>query len=479
MALSRRALRLGASFAGVAMVTFIAYWAVPVNATTVGFAYLLLVLVVASTWGFLEAALSSILASLLFNFFFFPPVGTFTIADSQNWVALFSFLSASLIASRLSAAAKRRTLEAIGRQKDLERLYRLSRAILLIERTDRFAARFVCRLAEIFELSATLYEPGTGEYYRAGSFESAEVDDQLRRAAFEGITFSDNQRRQIIAPVPLGSEVIASLALQGVEMPDSVLQGIVNLVAIGMERARTQDLAEQVEAARQTEQLRTTVMDAMAHEFKTPLTLIKGVTTALLANPDELVASRIEQLTIADEEANHLGELIDNAMEMARLDTSKVDIHLEHCDAGEMIREVVTSMQNKIDGRPLEILIDERLPMVVDRRLMELALKQLIDNALKYSPPDRPVAIRGHDGDKLTIEITDCGDGIPAAEQSRIFERFYRSPSVKDQIPGSGLGLSIAHRILQAHNGDLTVMSQPGETTLRITLPANHTGGES
>jgi hypothetical protein len=121
------------SVAGVAIITFAAYSLIPINATSVGFAYLLLVLIIASTWGFIEALLASIGATLAFNFFFLPPIGAFTIADPQNWVALFSFLATSLIASRLSDRAKRRALDAVERQQDLERLYTFSRAILLID----------------------------------------------------------------------------------------------------------------------------------------------------------------------------------------------------------------------------------------------------------------------------------------------------------------------------------------------------------
>ena len=118
--MARLALRLSLSLAGVALVTWIGYRVLPVNATTVGFAYLLLVLIIAAVWGFLEASVASIAATLTFNFFFLPPVGQFTIADPQNWVALFSFLTTALIASRLSAEAKRRALDAVARQQDLE-----------------------------------------------------------------------------------------------------------------------------------------------------------------------------------------------------------------------------------------------------------------------------------------------------------------------------------------------------------------------
>ncbi len=328
--LARRPFRFLMSLGGVAVVTFVAHSVIPVNATTVGFAYLLLVLIIASTWGFFEAAVSSVLATLVFNFFFLPPVGTFTIADPQNWVALFSFLATSLIASRLSAKAKAQALEAVERQQDVERLYSFSRAILLIDSTIPFPQQVIERLAEIFKLNgAVLYELRTGEFYRTGTAMLEGVENQLREAALSGSSFSETQQHHILVGVRLGSELLASMALGGAKMPGSVLQGIANLVAIGLERARAQELAQQIEAARQSEQLRTTLIDAMAHEFKTPLTLIKAATTSLLANPNEAMESRKEQLIIADEEAEHLKELIDNAIEMARLDTAHIDVHPE------------------------------------------------------------------------------------------------------------------------------------------------------
>ena len=317
------------SLAGVTLVTLTGYTLVPANATTIGFAYLLLVLIVASFWGFIEAALASIAATLTFNFFFLPPVGRFTIADPQNWVALFSFLTTALIASRLSAEAKRRALDAIARQQDLERLYTFSRAILLIDNTEPFPKQLLRKLAEIFEMKAALlYERRTEEFYRAGPSDFDGLEDQLRDAALQGTFFADSQHNRVITAVRLGSEPIAGLALQGAQMPDAVLQGIANLVAIGLERARAQDLASQIEAARHSEKLRTTLLDAMAHEFKTPLTSVMAATSALLANPEQPAESKTELLKIADEEAKHLKELIDDAVEMGRLDTA--DIRLQH-----------------------------------------------------------------------------------------------------------------------------------------------------
>jgi two-component system sensor histidine kinase KdpD len=471
------------ALAGVALITFTAFRLIPVNPTTTGFAYLLFVLIIASTWGLVEASIASIAATLCFNFFFLPPVGEFTIADPQNWVALFSFLATALVASRLSDRVKKQALEAMERQHDVERLYTFSRAILLIDSAEPVPKQLAQKLADIFELSAAvLYDRHSGEIYRAGPSDFEGLEDQLRKAAVEGSSFSDPERKRVITTVRLGSEPIASLAIQGASMPDSVLQGIANLIAIGLERARAQDLAHQMEAARRSEQLRSTLIDAMAHEFKTPLTSIKAVTTALLDSPDQSLENRTELLKVADEEAEHLRELIDDSLEMARLTSQQIEIHREATDAKDLVRDLIASMRTEIEDRPMEVVCDGQLPPIpVDRRLWKLALKQVLDNALKYSPPGSPVTIRVHDGGgTIHFEVTDHGEGIPTHEQNRIFDRFYRGPSVKNQIPGSGLGLSIANNIAQAHRGALTVTSHPGETTFHLTLPlaTNENPGE-
>jgi two-component system sensor histidine kinase KdpD len=469
------------SLAGLAVLTYGVHNVFPVNSTTVGFTYLLFVLVVASTWGFVEASILSIAATLAFNFFFLPPIGTFAIADPQNWVALISFLTISLIASRLSTEAKQRASEAIERQRDVERLYTFSRAILLIGSSEPLAAQLVRKLAEIFQLNAAvLYDRRTGEFHRAGPSDLVGLDDQLRDTALHGTSFSSDRPNTIVTDVRLGSEPIASIALQGVKMPDSVLQGIANLIAIGLERARAQDLAHQIEAARQSEQLRRTLIDSMAHEFKTPLTSIKAATTALLASPDQPPENRMELLNVADEEAEHLEKLIDDTVEMARLDTTHIQIKPELSDILEILNEVLGSFRSKFEGRPLDISTDSTLPAIsFDRRLIKLALNQLIDNALKYSPPGTPITIRAGKGkETVALEITDHGEGIPAQEQTRIFERFYRSPSVQHQIAGAGLGLNIAQNIVKAHHGELSVASHPGETRFCLVLPLEQKGGQ-
>jgi two-component system sensor histidine kinase KdpD len=440
---------------------------------------LLLVLVIASTWGLAEATLASIAATLAFNFFFLPPIGKFTISDPQNWVALFSFVATALIASRLSARVKKQAFDAVERQRDIERLYTFSRAMLLLDPVEPVAKQLARKLAEVFGLRAVvLYDRRSGEIHRAGPSDFDGMEDQLRDAASQGTSFFDPQHLRVITAVRLGSEPIASFAIQGASMQDSVLQGISNLIAIGLERARAQDLAHQVEAARRSEQLRTTLIDAMAHEFKTPLTSIRAATTSLLSFPDQPLESRTELLEVADEEARHLQALIDDAVDMARLESNHIQVRRELTDPKELIEDVVASLHTQIDNRPVEIRSEESLPQLsLDRRLLKLALKQVLDNALKYSPARSPVSVHlsnGLAGDgnaAINFEITDQGPGISQQEQSHLFERFYRSPAVKNQVPGFGLGLAIANSIVQAHHGELTVNSRPGETTFRMTLP--------
>jgi len=443
---------------------------------------LLFVLVIASTWGFFEAALSSLVSTVLLNFFFLEPTLTLTIADPQNWVALFSFLATSLIASRLSTKAKRRASDAIERQKDLERLYTFSRALLLIDNRDPnepFASQLAKRLADTFDLdAAVLYDRNTGQTYRAGPRDLQGIDGVLRDAALHGTESADPERNCVITAVRLGSNPIAGLALEDKRMSDSVLKSVANLVAIGLERSKAQDLAHEVEVTMRSEQLRTTLIDAMAHEFKTPLTSIRAVTSALLANSGPKPESSKEMLKIADQEAARLEELIDNTLDIAQLDSDRIDVDWEISDLNDIVHDVLSAMNSEIGDRQLNVDCSNQLPPIpVDRRLIKLALKQLVDNALKYSSANKAVGIHTfRDNGTVALEITNHGRGISEDEQSRIFERFYRSPAVRDQIPGSGLGLSIAHRILQAHGGDLSVSSHSGETTFRLVLPIEHKG---
>ena len=450
----------------IAAVTFICFRVVPVNATTAGFFYLVAILTIATVGGLVESTIASVVAMLCFNYFFLPPIGTFTIADPQNWVALFTFLATSLTASRLSARAKRRTKEVLERQSEMERLYSLSRALLLADTTRSMATQIVHQIAQVFELPAVaLFDRNSAEIYRTGADDMPDIEAKLHDAAVRSTLSRDENSGLVVTPIRLGGQPIGSLAMRGVSLSDPALQSLLNLVAIGLERALSQEAVNRAEVARRSEELKSTLLDAIAHEFKTPLTSIKAVTTDLLsAPPEELKQHQRELIGIADEGADRLSKLVTEAIQLARIEGGQFRLNQRVYFPSSLISAAVRQMKALADGREINVSATDDLPLVrVDAELIQMVIAHLIDNALKYSPPVSAISVRARTGEnKVIISVSDQGAGITEPEQSRIFEKFYRGS--KDQnLKGTGMGLAIAREIIRAHGEEIWVTSKPGE----------------
>jgi len=469
------AVRVAVVGAIIAAITWVCFSLIPVNATTAGFAYLVAILFVAAHWGLIESIAGSVAAMLAFNFYFLPPIGRLTIADPQNWVALFAFLVTAVTASHFSRQAKLRALEAMNRQKEMETLYAFSRSILLIQPSQNVAKQLAMQIAQTFGASAVaLYEKDTGQIHHSGPEDFPGASERLQRAAVEGTFFRDDASRTVVTSVRLGAQPIGSLGLRDVDLSDSALQGLANLVAIGLERIRAQASASRAEAARQSDELKSTLLDALAHEFKTPLTSIKAASTALLASDGIEAAPRRELLSVVDEEADRLSILVTEAIQMARIEAGRVHLRREDNSVAEIVAAAVDRFKTQAEGRSISVRIPDGLPAVwVDRELMEVALRQLIDNALKYSPVDSPVRVEAEeDSGRVIVSVADRGPGIPESEQPRIFEKFYRADSSRHQVPGAGLGLVIAREIVHMHGGEIWVESKPGEgSVFRFSVP--------
>jgi two-component system sensor histidine kinase KdpD len=235
---------------------------------------------------------------------------------------------------------------------------------------------------------------------------------------------------------------------------------LLNLVAIALERVRTEEAANRAEAARQSEEFKSTLLDAIAHEFKTPLTSIKAASTSMLSDsslPDAALSPQFRELaTIIDEETDRLSLLVTEAVRMSQIDAGKVRLERELLDVADLLRRVLTHFESKAEGRELKLQVDEGLPPVyADKDLISLALRQLIDNALKYSPPGSPISVTaGLKDRRVIIRVRDRGPGIPERERERVFDKFYRRQTTKTHVPGTGLGLYIAREIARAHGGD-------------------------
>ena len=465
----------------VAAITWICFRVVPVNATTAALAYLVAILFIAARWGLVESIAGSIVAVLCFNFFFLPPVGTFTITDPQNWVALFAFLATSITGSRFSTQARRRTQEALDSQREMERLYALSRSILLLGPAHPLPKQLALQIAQSFSASAVaLYDGASGTIFRAGPDDFRDPQDQLRQAALQGTLFRDEATRTVVTSIRLGGQPIGSIGIRGVTLTDSALQGLANLLAIGLERARTQEAASKAEAARQSDVLKSTLLDALAHEFKTPLTSIKAASTALLSSTTLGPEQQHELISIMDEEADRLSVLVTEAIHMARIEAGRVHLQRDNYSLDDLVHSALGKLKTAIDDRRIDVKLPSDLPAIwADRELIEIALRQLIDNALKYSPRDSPVSVAAESSDhRVVVSVADRGPGIPEEEQTRIFEKFYRAETSRHQIPGAGLGLVIAREIIQVHGGEIWLESKPGEGSIfRFSLPASPGGG--
>jgi two-component system, OmpR family, sensor histidine kinase KdpD len=472
-----RALRQTARIVGglsvIAVLTVIFHRLLPVNAATTAVVYLLAVLLIAAEWGLAEAVVASFGAMLCFNFFFLPPVGTLTIADPENWVAIVAFLLTSIIASQLSAKARRRAEEAQSRRQEVERLYELSRALLLAENGQPLAAEIARLVIRIFECdSVAFFDRQLGQVFRAGDSNTTASDDELRDSARQGSVFHDPSGRTTTMPVRLGGQPAGSISVPDGAISEAALRAIVSLSAIALEREKAQAGVAAAEAQRRNEELKSTLLDAVAHEFKTPLTSIKAAATAMLSaapSPQDR-----ELLTIIDEETVRLDEMVSEAIQMSRIEAGKVQLNRRPVDLCEMVETVVKASASFLEDRSIEVRVPSGLPAAyADRELVMLVLRQLLNNAAKYSSPGMPIVVEAaaRDG-SLVISVTDAGPGIPEAEQALIFEKFYRARGVRGRVPGTGMGLPIARQIVHAHKGRLWAESYPEMgTRFSFSLP--------
>jgi two-component system sensor histidine kinase KdpD len=399
-------------------------------------------------------------------------VKTFTVADPQNWVALFAFLVAAIVASELSARAKRQAKAAVHRQRELERLYRLGRVILLDQGDAALPQRLAQNIADQFELPAvTLYDAASGRQYKAGPHDLA-IPERILVAALSGdIGARTDDLDSRFALIRLGTQPAGVLALRG-DVSDTSVDAISNLVAIGLERARARAAETRAEAARQSEELKSTLLDAIAHEFKTPLTSIKAAASTVLSG-NRLASEQRELLTIVDEETDRLNNLVNDAIQTLRIEGGKFELNRSTVQFAELIAGVIRQMRLRLEDRPVDVRVDAGVPpLSLDSDLIRLALRQLIDNAIKYSPAGSPIRIGADllDGN-VGLWVADDGPGVASSEMDRVFERFYRGDSARHTVPGSGLGLSVVRDIARAHGGDAVAVRSPQGSLFRLVIP--------
>jgi two-component system sensor histidine kinase KdpD len=252
------------------------------------------------------------------------------------------------------------------------------------------------------------------------------------------------------------------------------LEALGTLIAIAVERVSAIEALGKAEAARQEERLRTALLDSVTHELRTPLTAIKASVTSLLTQPELNDDQRRELFSIINEESDHLNHLIEEALEMARLDAGEIELGIAPHAIREVIDAAVEASKNILANRAVDIRLPESLPLVpMDPARIREVLMQFLDNAVKYSPPGTPIVISSEvSGRYLVTSVADRGAGIDSFEQALIFDKFYRGRDQRYGVQGTGMGLAICKAIVEAHGGTIGVTSQVGSgSVFHFSLP--------
>ena len=335
-------------------------------------------------------------------------------------------------------------------------------------------------VVEIFDLEAVvIYDADLGEVYQAGNWRDDPQEIVQNAYHFES---SDDDpdtgfHRRVLR---MGSVPIGSLIVRGEATP-LVVTFIGSLVAVTFDRYRALANENRIEAERRAEQMRTAVLDGLAHAYKTPLTAIRAASTGLI-EMGRLSPAQAELASLISEQANQLGELTTRLLTTARLESGEVAVDMAPVLVGLLVDEAIAGLGERGGGTQISIdLPDEALELCCDRRLIVMLLTQYLDNACKYSNDGTDILLRAvRTGSEVVFSVHSFGPVIPMADRERIFDRFYRAPTSSHRAAGTGIGLSVAKRAALIHGGSVWVASDETEgTTFYAAIPANSTETDS
>lgn len=470
-----RFLRFAVAFVLIIIISAFYRHVLSVNPTTVALTFLLAILAVSTIWGIAVSVFMSIVAMLAFNYYFLPPVGTFTVADPQNWVALFAFLVVSVLASHLSTRARQKAEDASARRREIEKLYAFSQVLLESGNVIQLLNRIPSQIVDIFEVgAAALLLAEKQKIYRSGPVIPKLDLESLKAIVVREEPLVDVSNSVCFVPVRLGVRPIGSLGISGSMLSRQTLEAVGTLIAVAIERARAIEQLGLTEAAREGERLRTALLDSVTHALRTPLTSIKASVTNLLSNQNVNDRQRQELLTIINEECDRLNRLVGEAAEMAQLDAGEVELQLESCPIEDVVTAALAQCKGTLGSRVVNVHVPPGLPRVrIDLARVREALVHLIENSNQYSPAGQPITITAEATPGFVVtSVADRGAGIDDLEQSLIFEKFYRGKDQRYLVQGTGMGLPIAKAIIQAHGGAMSLTSQRGQgSVFSFTLP--------
>jgi two-component system sensor histidine kinase KdpD len=419
--------------------------------------YLPAVLLISTYWGLSLGLLTSLLSAAAFNFFHIPPTGQFSIVDSRNWAALAAFVVVAVVASTIAELARSRALEAERRRAEADLAAALAHELLLGVDTPTALASAARRVSEALGLASAAIEPG-----------AAGPGPRREALALRGI--DGTRMATLLVPAHLPAETAQRLRTQ-------VVPTLEALVAIAQRRDAMQEELVETAALRRSDDIKTALLRAVSHDLRTPLTAVVAAGHALGAGSltDE---ERAELSAAVVEEGTRLAGLVDNLLALSRLQAGSATPR----SGWVSVEDLVAAAAESLRGEPLDvrITVDADVPEVrADAAQLERAFANLLENAGRYGG-EQPVVIHGRRaGERVMVTVVDQGPGIPAAEQERIFEPFYRGRSAKSRSwTGSGLGLAIVKGFVEANGGTISVQSLPGQgTSFIVCLPVAERSG--
>jgi two-component system, OmpR family, sensor histidine kinase KdpD len=459
---------------GVVAVAAFFYYVVHANATVAALTLVLCVVLAGAYTQLWEAVIASVVAAVCLDYFFLPPLRSGMIRGRQSWIALAIFLIAAFVATNLSTRLRKQRDQLIEQQREAEKLHALNRSILLSTGGEDVRRLLVNKCIELFGFTeVVLFDNVTGQFHRSQA-NSSIPDEKLQRVALYGSIDRDEALALTILPITLGNRIFGSLAFCGVWLPQGTLQALASTIALGLAQAQAHEAANRAEVVRKSEELKSVMIDALAHDLKTPLTAIEASAGMLLGMPEVSNEQRFELLKVIHEEAQHLRQLVGEAIHLARIDAKRLKLVRQPLKIDELARAAVQSLGERAASHRIAIEVSKDAPVIlVDRELILQSLKQLLDNALKYSPSGSIITVAaGETNGVAAISVRDHGHGLTELEQRRVFDKFYRGRYDHSAVQGTGMGLAIAKEIAEAHGGSIAVESQLGQgSRFTLTLP--------
>lgn len=443
-----------------------------INLLTISLIYLLIVVGAASLFGFWQASFTSVAAVLLLDYYFEPPLFSLEVANSGIFVALVTFEATALAISRLHGREMRVAREAALQRAGMEQLYELSRNSLLMDLHQLPGPQLAVLIHRIFDVrGVALFDMNLSRQDKMGDWGAGEED--LAKECFLRDTSQDDASTQTWQRVlRSGPRPVGALVVRG-KLSPLVMDALASLAAIAIDRYQGFEKEERAESAKKSEQLRAAVMDALAHEFKTPLTAVQTASSGLL-ELGGLTETQSNLVKLIDGEAVRLNTLCTRLLKAAKLEARQMGLETADVNVVELVSEVLATHPAGTARNSIEVAAESpSLTVRADRELLTMILSQYIDNARKYSTPGTPIEIAARSSNtEVLLSVHNFGSTIRIEDRERIFERFYRSPELKDAVPGTGIGLSVVRKAAEAHHGHVWVISDDKEgTTFFLSLP--------